>query len=109
MCERRHGAHSASVADDGDAARIFVEHHGKMSHEKLSREIRRNRARIHLAGDFERRFTTDIEHSHGRIDALIEVDELFLTRAVDLERSVRIRFAVQTLVEKRGVPRWRSK
>src|SRR5439155_24340185 len=88
--------------------RILVEHHRKMSHEKLSREIPGDCARIHLPGDSERGFAADVEDGHRGIDALIEVHELFLTRPVEIERSGRVRFAVKTLVEKRDVQRWRS-
>ena len=48
MRERRHGAHSASITDDRDAFRIFVEHHRQMSDEKLCSEIRRDCARLRL-------------------------------------------------------------
>src|SRR5262245_28972682 len=106
MCERRHGAHPASIADDRDAAGIFIEHHGKMSHEELSREICRDCARIDLPRDSERGFAADVEYRHWGIDALIEVDELLLTRPVEVEPSGRVRFAVKTLVKKRDVQRW---
>src|SRR5690348_5234483 len=100
MRQRRHCAHAASIPDDRDAGRIFVEHHRKMSNKQLSREIPWYCACIHLPRDSERGFATDVEHSHRGIDALVEVNELFVTRPVDVELSRSVRFAVKPLVKK---------
>src|SRR5262245_30232532 len=104
MRQRCHSAHSTSIADYRDPARVCVEHHRKMSHEKLSREIRWDSARIYFPRDSECGFATYVEYCHRRIDALIEVHQLFLARTVEVEFSGRVCFAVNTLVEKRHVP-----
>ena len=79
-----------------------------MSDEKLSGEIRRDCARIHLSRDSERGFAADVEYSDRGIDALIEVNKLFITRPVEVELSSRVRFAVKALVEKSDIPRRRN-